>query len=512
MALRNVLDTLDAAAEQPWDLPHSKPFLQKLPALADVFDAEKMKDLLQETLFDRGAAYIITGCEPGKAMYLADHTCSVQFDIKILDTTTSEVIHTLVNGRLFNDLADCRAYLRRTLIPLTFSTSGRQDLKIFAQPAAVIEPLKLAVSVFPLDGMLPRLTSATYSRRMVNIFNRTLPEARSGTFIIRDVHLELAHYGRYQRCVLRYGIDGEQAGTDTHAEAAKRLVVYGKVDADQQGGQTVQVIDALRRKLREPDLPYYFRVPASYGYLPDINLLLMEALPGEPVIQRLINTMDIRPSAFGQGRDFTIEEAMEVSARILLTLHSSRTTVRGIKLGRRVSLETKATSIKEEIRTVQEVFPELGDQLCDWMDEILEYAQNFTPMPLVLSHGDYTYTQLIFEGSQGGLVDFDTICQAEPALDLGQFLAYQRLTILKDHPFLGKTVDHLCDLFLDAYIAGARDWVHDEQLLRSRVAVYELISLIRLMLHSWQKFKGSRLKLALSLFEERAQQELWTHG
>ena len=50
---------------------------------------------------------------------------------------------------------------------------------------------------------------------------------------------------------------------------------------------------------------------------------------------------------------------------------------------------------------------------------------------LCFGHGDYTYTQLIFDGTSSGLVDFDTICRAEPALDLGQFLAYSRLAVLK---------------------------------------------------------------------------------
>ena len=53
------------------------------------------------------------------------------------------------------------------------------------------------------------------------------------------------------------------------------------------------------------------------------------------------------------------------------------------------------------------------------------------PLPLTFSHGDYTYTELIFADSSCGLVDFDTSCQAEPALDLGQFLAYLRLTARK---------------------------------------------------------------------------------
>jgi aminoglycoside phosphotransferase (APT) family kinase protein len=114
---------------------------------------------------------------------------------------------------------------------------------------------------------------------------------------------------------------------------------------------------------------------------------------------------------------------------------------------------------------------------------------------------------LIFDGKNGGLVDFDTMCQAEPAQDLGHYLAYQRLNIIKDQdpdfPFPPATIEHFCAIFLDTYIEVAKDWIPDEALLRGRVAIYELISLIRLSLHSWEKMKGSRLKQTMALLEER---------
>ena len=128
-------------------------------------------------------------------------------------------------------------------------------------------------------------------------------------------------------------------------------------------------------------------------------------------------------------------------------------------------------------------------------------------MPARFSHGDFTYTQLIFDGKNGGLVDFDSICQAEPAQDLGHYLAYQRLNIIKDQdptsPFPPETIEHLCAIFLDTYVDVAKAWIPDEALLRGRAAIYELISLIRLTLHSWEKMKGSRLKQTMVLLEER---------
>ena len=69
--------------------------------------------------------------------------------------------------------------------------------------------------------------------------------------------------------------------------------------------------------------------------------------------------------------------------------------------------------------------------------------------------------------------------------------------------FAPEAIERLCALFLDTYIASSRAWIPDAELLRGRAAVYELISLIRLALHSWEKMKGSRLKQTLGLLEER---------
>ncbi|HJR78863.1 MAG TPA: phosphotransferase, partial [Anaerolineales bacterium] len=202
------------------------------------------------------------------------------------------------------------------------------------------------------------------------------------------------------------------------------------------------------------------------------------------------------------NEDATLEKAIQTCALIAATLHGSK-----IQLGPRTTLETQLAKLQAEADVLYEVFPELGTQIKSWMSQTVEFAQAYPPMPLCFSHGDFTYTQLIFDGKEGGLVDFDTMCQAEPAQDLGHYLAYQRLNIIKDQdpnsPFPQEEIEHLCAVFLDTYIDVSKAWIADEALLRGRVAIYELISLIRLTLHSWEKMKGSRLKQTMSLLEER---------
>jgi hypothetical protein len=488
------------------DLPRSALLREKVPALVEAFDAARMKTALQEALIGpQEGQYSIIECVPGKALYLLDHIINMQYKLTILDKTNNDTIAALINARLFPDAIPCKTFLEQALLPVAARMEGRPEIKPFARPVGIVEPLNMTLSVYPIDGLIPTLVDATNPSKIASLFAETLPEALSGKFSIQEVHQFLAHYGRYKRCVLRYSIDGMQTETQT----PQQVTIYGKVDADGLGVVTVDIISALRERLNEPDLPYRFRIPHSLGFFPDLQLLLMEALPGKPFFKPLLkawienNNRQMAGSENSQHEeDATLDKAIQTCALIAATLHGSN-----IELGPRTTLEIQVDKLLEETEVLSQVIPEVGAQVRSWIDQTVEFAQAYPAMPARFSHGDFTYTQLIFDGKEGGLVDFDTMCQAEPAQDLGHYLAYQRLNIIKDQdpnfPFPPETIEHLCAVFLDTYIKTAKDWIPDEELLRGRVAIYELISLIRLTLHSWEKMKGSRLKQTMTLLEER---------
>jgi hypothetical protein len=429
----------------------------------------------------------------------------MQYKLKILDKTTDETISTLINGRLFPDMAACQAFLEEALKPVAARMDGRPEIQPFVNPVAMIERLKMSISAYPIDGLIPTLVDATNPEKVAGLFAETLPEMVSGSFSIQQVQQFLAHYGRYKRCVLRYTIDGMQM----EAQTPQQVTVYGKVDADGLGGVTIDIISALRERLREPELPYRFRVPRALGYFPEMQLLLMEALPGKPFFKPLLKAWTDNNNGQRGGNEnplpedeATLEKAIQTCALIAATLHGSDN-----QLGPHTTLELQVEKLMAEAEVLYQVLPEIGAQVKSWINQTVEFAQSYPAMSPRFSHGDFTYTQLIFDGKNGGLVDFDSICQAEPAQDLGHYLAYQRLNIIKDQdpdsPFPQKTIEHLCAIFLDTYIQAAKDWIPDEALLSGRVAIYELISLIRLTLHSWEKMKGSRLKQTMVLLEER---------
>jgi hypothetical protein len=472
--------------------PLNSPVLQReLPGLATALNEQVMRETLQKLLFGDDSQYMIERSNPGQAIYLAGDFCGLRYEMEVRDRATGNLFEPLVIGRIFQDRSACAGFMRGKLAAVAARMRGRAELAPFTTAAAQIEPLNMIVHAFPIDGDLPVLVDVTDPAYMLALLSETLPEMQEGRFTPRDCRVDLAHYGRQHRCTLRYTLHG--AGPA--GEEAER-VVYGKVAADGSGERTVPVIAALRERLGASKV----NIPHVLGFRPELQLLLLDAIPGKPQVARLLKS---RLAGAEPSGKLSLEQSIDACGQIAAAIHSS-----GIELGRHRGLEYELDWLRQSIQSLARVSPELGAQLQDWRDRAAAIAGKGAQLPLCFGHGDFTYTQLIFDGQQSGLVDFDTVCQAEPALDLGQFLAYQRLAILKDQrreaPLPATAVAQLCARFFDSYVAARGDQIAVVQALRERVNMYEILMLLRLALHSWQKLKVSRLQHAVALLEERS--------
>lgn len=129
----------------------------------------------------------------------------------------------------------------------------------------------------------------------------------------------------------------------------------------------------------------------------------------------------------------------------------------------------------------------------------------------VLCHGDFTPAQLLVEdGAIRGLVDLDTVCWADPALDLGRFLAHADLAVAKatgepDDATAGGFADSLLRGYLDAAPAA---FGGDHPPL-ARIAAYRALSLARSALRACRQLKSTRAEIALSVLRTA---DSWMRG
>jgi aminoglycoside phosphotransferase (APT) family kinase protein len=120
--------------------------------------------------------------------------------------------------------------------------------------------------------------------------------------------------------------------------------------------------------------------------------------------------------------------------------------------------------------------------------------------PLGVAHGDFTPSQVLFDGPTSSLVDFDTVCLAEPALDLGQFTAHLAAAGPDRPGTTGDGAEDLADEFLREYLrlSGSRD----DDVLLARVAAYRTMALTRLAVSRWRRLEPQRVRSVLALLDQ----------
>lgn len=462
--------------------------LRELPAVEETLDGGAMRERLQEALFGgTGSDFVVERCSPEKPLFVPGECLTVQYDVLARHHSSGETLESLVVGRLFASDSACADYMRRKLAPLMERVRGRPELAMFGAAATVIEPLAMLVHVWPVDGEMPTLVDAADPARMLGVF-RTLLD---GELAAEECRIERVSYRRRRRCVLRYTVSGRAAGG-----ARGEHVVYGKLTPYGERALDGPDVEALRSHVGARD-GFRFNVPSSLGWRPDLRLALFEAVPGEARIGTAL-----RARLRGEATSHTppLEEMIAIAARVAAALHGS-----GLELGAERGLEGRLRDLADEIAIARAFAPEFADRAEAWAERIAAHARRSEPLPFRLCHGDFKHAQLLFDGAGVGMVDLDRLGPAEPALDLGQFLATLRAHVCKSEKGAARSgLEHaLGDEFLRVYEREMGLEPAAARHLRQRTRLHELASLLRVALHSRQKLKDVRLDGATAVLEER---------
>ena len=466
------------------------PLLKDLPGLEAAFDESVIRGHLQAALFGAGSRWTLDRAAPDRPQFLAGEGCTVQYQCRVKDAADGELYDPIVVGRVFRDRGRCAAYMRQKLAPLVERVRKRPDLAMFASPAAVIEPLHMVVHLWPLDGELPHLIEATDPRHMAGV----LAAALSRRFLVDACRVELVSYRRRSRCVLRYTVTGRAPGS---AEA-KRLVLYGKLTPRADGQLPGATLARLREHFEARPEGERIAIPRSLGWRPELGLALLEEVPGEA---RVGSALRARLMAKPPGDGAALEAMLSRCVHVAAALHGS-----GLVLGRERTLEQRLAELKGEVEITRLFSPEFAERAAGWLGRAAEHARAIEAVPFRLCHGDFNPAPVHFDGDRVGLVDLANVCQAEPALDLGQFFAHLKTQALKNpraESVSPTFEDELGESFLAEYATAMALGAEDLARLRARATLHEVASLLRVALHGAQKFKPARLDSASALVEER---------
>jgi ABC-type multidrug transport system fused ATPase/permease subunit len=463
-----------------------------LPGLDIAMDAGRMRPVLQSTLFGGvWGPFEIERCTPGKATYLSPEVCVVRYAVGLRERSGDRRVAVTVGGRLFGDRAASVCFFEQRVVPLARAASHVPELAPFTASIARLESPPMVLHAWPIDVDLPTLPAASNPEHMHGLLRSHREVIDAAGFTPESCRVTLAHYPRRNHCVLRYELEGRSG------DGAGRAAFYGKLGSAGLRG-THEVLTALQKAVADATPPMSFRVARPVAFLEDLNLSLVEALPGSPRLGELIKAR-VRGAAVEDG-SISLESAIDAGARAAAALHGM-----DLRIGPVRTLHGELQSLRPTLEAMHKVAPELAAQLEGHRTELLRLAGATEPLPLRLSHGDYTPSQLMVDESGIGVLDFDGACRAEPALDLGEFCAYLRVKCRRSDRHVSRTggrlADELCERFISVYdsAAGARD----PELRRTRARLFEAYFLLRIAARSWQQLKGSRALIALTVLEER---------
>jgi aminoglycoside phosphotransferase (APT) family kinase protein len=182
---------------------------------------------------------------------------------------------------------------------------------------------------------------------------------------------------------------------------------------------------------------------------------------------------------------------------------------RSVPHGRIRSIDKELDRFVARSQRVTSINAPTGEALLDLSCRLKSLRSLVPEGPVALVHGDCKPSQFMLQQDRVALIDLDHCGLADPAYDVGNFLATMRQLAIREG--LGRTgavhmrtsAERLGRTFVEAYIAGTtdnRDAIHD---LHCRVRWYEAVALERKALRAFARAPLSPLPVALVIEAHR---------
>ena len=348
----------------------------------------------------------------------------------------------------------------------------------------VVPSLGMQVYRFPNDPALPTLIKVLDSQKISAALVETLPELQNSDVRILRCEVKPLRFRPERRCTIRLNLWVRKTKS---GEIYKR-VLYGKIYHDlEKAGNVYQQMLSLSDSVSAQDGRVSFATAAAF--LPDLAMVLQDPIEGVP-----LDSMISCDTAACDPRGFAGTLA---AASALAVFHAS-----GLVGGKSRSIKAELTRFKKRGSRIGEINPELGnniiklaDALSTWLDTLDQWGAT-----TCMVHGDCKPAQFLIQDRQIALLDFDHCGMADPAVDVGTFLAtLQQMKVketVKNQGRPPRCTSWLPDLkrqFLETYCRAS----DDQSGFRHRAEWYEAVGLLRKAIRGFERSPFSPLPAAL---------------
>jgi hypothetical protein len=454
---------------------------RRLPGLPTALDGEAAAASVQRLLV--ASETTVLSADAHSIWVRADGTCSLRYRVSVAQSSGVSAEHVVL-ARVHPDRASAAAYVDRQVLPLR-SRADQAPGYPWRTHAAVWDDAGVGLHPFPLDPTLPTLSQAMDRARIGRLLD---PSGQLPAPPVRVVR-----HARDGACVLGYGDD---------AEAGPRA--YGKVYPDHTGRAVSAFLGAVSRSGLGGESGSVL-LPRPLAYDAAARLLITSAVPGAPGLASVLRESAAGPHDGRSGTAvFRAHALLADCGRVLAAFHALPGSIAAVH-----QLSAEEDTVRAALDQVAPLWPSTAVELTRHLSRLLEDVD--TAEPPVLCHGDFTPAQLLVQdGVLSGLVDFDTVCWADPALDVGRFLAHVDLAVAKATGEPGGTAgEPFANSVLRGYLDAAPGAFEGRPSPLPRIAAYRALSLARSALRACRQLKSTRAELALSVLRTA---DFWMRG
>jgi len=335
-----------------------------------------------------------------------------------------------IHARLGSD----REGASNRLIGSRVSPLGSRERELFfaGERSLRIDPSGMILSVFPFADRMPWLGKLLDPAGMSDCFGEIAGgKYGEGKSFVLD-RPEVAGYRFGRRCTVRYRL----LIRDASGNEVIAIPVIGKSHRDGRGRAVFNHLEQLWNWQFESagTRPPIISRPLGYG--PDFRIYFQEAPEG----------LDLYRIEGYRERGTTIAMA----GRLLSSLHTS-----GIRIEGSYVPEDELSLIRKWSRYLRPLRPELEGMIGSILRSIQRSAtvkgiDRFEPS---IAHRDFHDKQVIAVKDKIYFIDFDTATMADPAIDVGNFLAHLVLRGFQ-RKRRKEAVKEESELFLSSYRSG----------------------------------------------------------
>ncbi len=414
---------------------------------------------------------------------------------------------------------------------IRFTKTQALEAHLEVQEGGVLraDEIGLSVQAFPADSSLPALAASCDTTPHSTLFEALQDAARiqlaDDTWQLVSAKAVPVRYKPANRCVIRYHLALER-GKDEGA-TTRNLILFGKVYADPDQARSVQ---ALQQRLYDEqanntkavidiqsseEAPVIAHgggsplLPRPLGMIDSLGLTFNAAVqPTNYHEQLLTGTRALRPKMEkGKGGEITglviPTEELWLTAIALARLHTS--TVRPDEKKPRTGAK-EAKRARERASLIAGHNPAQAEDVLRLAEQLATRLEALEPDVYRPAHGGFKASQLLFHSHKVFVVDFDGFCLADPALDVGYFLAYLRPSGLWYHlpgmlPWFKAAAEVFTSTYRHAMIElGMTEEAVDGILQRSKL--YEAALLFKIATRRVNRLNSPRPKELAAMLEE----------